>query len=117
MSRTRWSSIRKSVKSWCFKASKKVHAEHASNTKAWVNRAIFSKWLEEFDDDMHSQKKSVPSARQLHGTPCLRGAAEECTAIPFTPPNVTYVIQHLHQGIINTEDKLLLNFELNRRPE
>lgn len=42
----------KSGKPWCFKESKELSAEHASNAEAWMVRATFLKLLKQFDDDM-----------------------------------------------------------------
>lgn len=47
----------KSAKPRCFKGLKKLSAEYALNTKAWMTLAIFSKWLKEFYNNLHCQKK------------------------------------------------------------
>lgn len=115
--------IGKSARPRCFKGTKRLPVKYVANSKAWMSRAIFTTWLEEFDSDMRRQKRNV----------CL--LLDNCTAhyvpaveltnveLRYFPPNATSVVQPLDQGIINSVkcaykrrvvERVLLNLDLKR---
>lgn len=111
----------KSAKAQYFEGLKKLSEEYALNIKAWRTRAIFSKWLKEFKDKMHHQKRKVRLLLDYCMVHHVLEVQLKSVQLHFFPPNVTSVIHPLDQGVINTVKctykyqvigKLLLNLEL-----
>lgn len=83
----------------CMRNCRYVPVRYAWNTKSWMTRDLFGKWLADWDDELADKGRRV----------CL--LVDNCTAhhtgvplknieLKFLPPNTTSKLQPLDQGII-----------------
>ena len=93
--------IGKSANPRCFKNVKKKPVEYESNSKAWMTKIIFEKWLTKLDQRLRKEKRTILLF------------IDNCSAHPtdlsftnikiiFFPPNMTSVLQPMDQGVIKT---------------
>lgn len=106
-----------------FTNARRMLVKYVSNTKAWMTRALFTNWLQDFDADMGERKRKIClfidncSGHHLHDLQLSN------IELQYFPPNCTSVVQPLDQGIIPSVkcayrhrvlSKLLVDFRLER---
>lgn len=113
--------IGRSEKPRCFKGNRRsLPIQYAANKKAWMSRALFSRWVEAFNADMRKAGRSVAlfldncSAHHIDETELTN------VRLVFFPPNCTSVLQPLDQGVIRSvkcayRERLIQRLLLNLR--
>lgn len=114
--------IGKSKNPHCFRG-KRISVEYASNTKAWMSRAIFGYWVTDYGREMSKKGSHVCLLLDNCSAHHVEDLSLTNVDIHFLPPNCTSLIQPLDQGIINSVkcayrgrliDEILLNIRCNR---
>ncbi|XP_064467178.1 tigger transposable element-derived protein 6-like [Ornithodoros turicata] len=91
--------IGKSKKPRGFSNPASVPVHYRYNQKAWMTRALFQEWLEEFDRDMLKQQRKVLllldncTAHQVN-------VSLSSVEVLFLPPNTTSGLQAMDMGVI-----------------
>ncbi|XP_071044155.1 tigger transposable element-derived protein 4-like [Parasteatoda tepidariorum] len=91
--------IGKSKRPRCFKNVKSLPVEYEANSNAWMTTMIWERHIRKLDSQFSRQKRKVSIIVDnctAHSQPESLKAIE----IVFLPPNVTALLQPLHQGII-----------------
>ncbi|XP_075732481.1 tigger transposable element-derived protein 6 [Rhipicephalus microplus] len=115
--------IGKSAKPCCFKGNRRLPVKYVANSRAWMTRAIFGVWVEEFDRDMGRQGRKVCLLLDNCSAHSIEDTELENVQLKFLPPNCTSIIQPLDQGVIQSVkcayckrliQRLILNTRLGR---
>ncbi|XP_070378200.1 tigger transposable element-derived protein 6-like [Dermacentor albipictus] len=94
--------IGKSARPRCFKGNRSLPIKYVANSRSWMTRAIFSKWVASFDCDMSRQGRQVCLLLYNCSAHHILDAGLTNVELKYFPPNCTSIIQPLDQGVIRS---------------
>ncbi len=105
--------IGRHLKPRCFKEfSPSNLVDYEASSKAWMNAAIFNKWLLNFDLAMEKESRKILLV--VDNCSSHKITVElKCIEIMFLPPNTTSIIQPLDQGILKAFKTRFTSKKLN----
>jgi hypothetical protein len=93
--------IGKSKNPRCFRGTKWLPVDYESNSKAWMTGALFEKWLLKLDRKFEAENRKV--LMLIYNCPAHPQDVQrklKFIELKFFPPNETFKLQPLGQGII-----------------
>ncbi|XP_064071485.1 tigger transposable element-derived protein 4-like [Vanessa tameamea] len=91
--------IGKSKKPRCFKSVRSLPVTYENNVKSWMTSEIFERWLRDWDAELKANNKKV--LLLVDNCPAHPAVTNlKFIKLVFLPPNVTYVLQPMDQGVL-----------------